>query len=656
MQPDCRAALLGLLLASPASAQDAGVAPSLPASALITVTAPAPEGRVLSPTVRLDTEALEDRQPRSIADALRGLPGVSLRTNSRGETVARVRGSEERQTQVFLDGAPLSVPWDGRIDLGLIPAGVIGSVSVRKGAVPIEYGANAVAGVVDLQSRREGFSAIAQAGNYGLANVSGAASVLLAGIDLTIGAAHQSQDAQRVADPAALPFSQTANRRRTNTKSDANSLFVAAGGALGAVLLRASVLHFSAARGIAPESDRDPALAAPRYWRYPAVDFAQAQISASADLDGAELRGVLWRQWFGQTIAAYRSADYAVLRGREDNDDDTLGGRATLSHGAGPVALRWSASAQQADHIQRDTAFPTDAPGPSLAYRQTLFSLGAEADVALAEATHLTVGLGHDWSANPRTGDKPAQPVRGAWAFSAGLRRALGGEWQLSLTGGRRTRFASARELFGESLGRFLPNPGLRPERIWSVDGEIGFRRGGITLGLNPFYARTDDGIGQRVISDAGLSLRQRFNQPRTTSFGVDALALFPIGKTITLALTGTWLNARDQMGAPLLQRPSHEAMLAFDWAPSPAFDMRAEWRRIGPARDLGAAGDVVQLPAADELNLRATFALFAYRGARVTATLAIDNLTDALVIPQSGLPAPGRTLRLGLRLSSDGD
>ena len=64
-----------------------------------------------------------------------------------------MRGSEERQTAVFLDGAPLVVPWDGRIDLGLIPAGLIGRIEIRKGAVPIEYGTNAVAGVVDLQSR-----------------------------------------------------------------------------------------------------------------------------------------------------------------------------------------------------------------------------------------------------------------------------------------------------------------------------------------------------------------------------------------------------------------------------------------------------------------------------------------------------------------------
>jgi iron complex outermembrane receptor protein len=148
-----RPALAALLLATPAAAQTTD--PRLPEEALITVTAPAGRGRVTTPVVGLTDEALLDRQPRSVADALRGLPGVSVRTNSRGETVARVRGSDERQTLVFLDGAPLAVPWDGRVDIGLIPAGLLGGLSVRKGAGAIEYGANAVAGVVDLTTDRK---------------------------------------------------------------------------------------------------------------------------------------------------------------------------------------------------------------------------------------------------------------------------------------------------------------------------------------------------------------------------------------------------------------------------------------------------------------------------------------------------------------------
>jgi len=171
--------------------------------------------------------------------------------------------------------------------LGLIAAGVIGQVDVKKGAIPIEYGANVVAGVIDLQSRRggangdNGFTAIAQARPLGLANLSGAVSTRIGGAGLTVATAHQSINAQRVADTGALPFSQANSRRRTNTKADTNSFSASLSGNVAGVTLTANIFHFRSELGIAPEYDRNPAMFAPRFWRYPEIDCTRASISAT---------------------------------------------------------------------------------------------------------------------------------------------------------------------------------------------------------------------------------------------------------------------------------------------------------------------------------------------------------------------------------------
>lgn len=649
---------LSLAAAGPAAAAE-NPEPT-PSTSIIVVTAPAMDDRVLPPSVALGPEALIDRQPRSTGDALRGLPGVSVRPNSRGETVPRVRGSEERQTGVFLDGAPLVVPWDGRIDLGLLPAGLIGRIEIRKGAVPIEYGANAVAGVVDLQSwtAGDGFDVfgVAQAGTLGIADLSGVLRSRLGGAELTLAASRQSQDAARVASLRALPFSQADRRRRTNTRKDAESLFAAVSGDLGRVTLRAGMLHFHARRDIAPESDRDPALFAPRYWRYPDIDFTQATMAAEARLGaGATVRAVGWRQWFDQTIEAYRSADFAALRSRERNDDLTTGGRLTFSHAAGPIRLRWSASAQTTTHLQVDTAFPAGAPGPELRYRQNLLSLGGEADLSLGPASRLTAGIGYDRSANPLTGDKPMQPPADALAFSANLRHRFDKDWTLTLSGGRRTRFPSARELFGEALGRFLPNFDLRPETAWLADAELTFRDSRVTATFNPFLVRSLDGIGQRVVRVGNLSLRQRYNVGGATSIGLDGLLLVSASEW-TAELTGTVLSARAHPGSAafrrLIQRPRYEVTAAVDWAPEGLFDMRAELRRTGDAVDLAPDGGPARLPPSTEVNLRASIPVIRSAGGwQLSLTAAVDNLTDALVLPQLGLPLPGRTIRLGIRM-----
>jgi iron complex outermembrane receptor protein len=626
---------------------------------IILVTAPATGGRVLPPTVTMAGEALIARQPRSIADALRGLPGVSARPNSRGETVPRIRGSEERQTTVFLDGAPLAVPWDGRFDLALLPTGLIGRIDVRKGATSIEYGANAVAGVVDLQSRRGGNGSgslgLIQAGTYGLIETSAVVGGRVSGADVTLAGSRQVQDASRLADPAALPFSQNDSRRRTNSRSAASTVFAAIGDSSGALEWRASLLHFDAKRGIAPESDRDPTLFAPRYWRYPAISFTQATILARAEIGrNANLHGVVWRQWYDQTIDAYRSADYSALRGREQGADRTSGGRLTLSHPVGPFRARWSASAQTTTHVQIDTALPGAAAAP-LRYRQDLVSLGAEADLPLGERTQLTLGLGYDRSSNPLTGDKPGHPASGAGTFSVNLRKRLDARWALSLSTGRRTRFPSPRELFGEALGRFLPNPELKPETAWLADLELSFRSPALNLSLNPFLMRNLNGIGQRVVRVGAQSLRQRYNVDGTTSFGVDALLAASAGPW-SLELGGTILDARADSGAApfrgLIQRPAYEGLVALAWEPADALDLRAELRLIGPAVDLGPGGTYSRLPPAAELNLRASVGLMPIGSSRrLLATLAVDNATDALILPQLGLPLPGRTVRVGIRI-----
>jgi iron complex outermembrane receptor protein len=637
-----------LLVAGPAAAGAQSAPGTLPDDAFITVTAPALPGRVTTPLVGLQPEALLDRQPRSVGDALRGLPGVAIRTNSRGETSARVRGGDERQTLVFLDGAPLAVPWDGRIDLGLIPAGIIGSLAVKKGAGAIEYGANAVAGAVDLRSRLVGAVAQAQAGTYGMANLSGAAALPLGELTVTLGAAYQAQDALPVARLSALPFTQPESRRRLNTDLAAASLFGALGGHAGGIEWRASLLHIDARRGIAPESHRDPVTDPPRFWRYPDWQLTQAQVALELPLGAATARATLWRQWFGQTIEAWRDASYSSLRALEQNDDDMAGGRLTLTHAAGPALLRWSLSAQRGDHLQTDTRLPGNAD-PTLRFAQVLASAGVEADLPLGDAA-LTLGLGLDRSTNPKTGDKPAQPARQAATFSAALKAPLAQDLVLTLSAGRRGRFASARELFGEALGRFLPNPDLAPERVWLADAELAWRGNGITLTLNPFWSRALGSIGQRVVTVGGISLRQRFNQGPATSLGVDLAVQVPLASGVTLEVTGSALNASAD-GQPLVQRPFHELMAAIDWAPGKAFDMRAEVRRIGPARDLDSDGTLARLPPATEINLRARLPVARIGTARLSATAAVDNLTNSVVLPQLGLPLPGRIIRIGLML-----
>jgi iron complex outermembrane recepter protein len=617
----------------------------------ITVTAPAQAGRIGPPALTVPTDLLVDRQPRSAADILRGLPGVAVRTNSRGETIARVRGAEERQTGVFLDGTPLAVPWDGRMDLGLLPAGLLGEARVTKGAAPIEYGANTVGGVIDFRTRRKPGKPFAhvEAGSLGSGSGSLVLTERLGTIDTTLAAGGITRDAEPLAQ--SLPFGQASSEGRTNTDLDASSLFAAVGTDVLPVALRASLLHLDASRGIAPEGDR-PASAGPRYWRYPQIDLTQATLGASATIaERTEVRLVAWHQWFSQTIDQYRDVTYTARRTRQEDRDRTLGGRMTLTHPAGPVGLRWAASAQSSTHVSAETALPGGTAGPRLRYRQNLYSLGVEADAGVADGIAATFGAAYDRAETPLTGDKPRQPSLDALAASAAVRFDLTDAAVLTLSGGRRTRFPTARELFGEALGRFAINPDLRPEQAWLADAELRWSRRGLRLTVNPFLARSQDTLAQRVLPDGR---RQRFNLSGATSYGIDALLTQELTPRLRIELAGSVLEARADRGSAavrrLPQRPSHEAFVAIDWNLPDRFDVRAELQRIGGAIDLDARGEVVRLAAGTLIALRAAVPVAKAGGGGLWLTGAIDNATDASVFPQAGLPLPGRVWRIGLR------
>jgi iron complex outermembrane recepter protein len=634
----------------------------------IIVTAVRSAHRVQPPTLVIGGDALDERAPAAAADLFRAIPGLSLRVNSRGEAVVRVRGGEERQTAIFLDGAPLSTPWDGRVDLALLPAGLIGQLSIVKGAAPLEFGANAVAGVVDMRtlaaSETLAVRAEAQAGTGDIGNTSVMITAPLGdGFSVVASGAIISRDGERVADRAAVPFDPATGNRRSNTDLDGTSAFGAIGYADSDGELRLSLLHADVERGIAAQGDLDPATASPRFWRYPRWSLDQLTLAGQYRFsDVVSLRFTGWQQWFGQTIHAYRSSSYTALRNREAGADRTTGARTTLTSDWNGTALRLSASAQTSTHTQTDattTGLAADfVDGPSLRFRQRLFSLGSELDQRLGTNLNATIGIGIDHAETPLTGDKPAQSANEAMSFYGALRFNPADTISLTASLGQRSRFPSPRELFGEALGRFLINPALAPEKALLGDMSVRWNvSDAVTLDANLWLSDNEGTISQRIVRLTGVNRRQRYNMEGSLSYGFEVSLNARLSPTLTAEFgaalqRGSARREADGTRPVLLQRPRHQLSTALDWSPVPSLDLRAEVINGGAAQDLADSGAIIRLPSYTSINLRAFVKVAEVKNIGSLSLFAIaDNLNDALVLPQTGLPSPGRTLRIGIRI-----
>jgi iron complex outermembrane receptor protein len=132
--------------------------PSRPFEMGVTLVSVTAEASPLSPVAdSIDRNEIVDRQALTAATAVDYLPGVAIdhSTSGRNEADLRMRGFSSRgQVPFFIDGIPVSMPYDGAIDFNRFLASDIAEVQVSKGFSSPLLGPNALGGSVNIVTRQ----------------------------------------------------------------------------------------------------------------------------------------------------------------------------------------------------------------------------------------------------------------------------------------------------------------------------------------------------------------------------------------------------------------------------------------------------------------------------------------------------------------------
>ncbi|MDQ6625126.1 MAG: TonB-dependent receptor [Verrucomicrobiota bacterium] len=121
----------------------------------------------------IDAEEIERTQTRRVADALREVPGLSIvQTGTPGQlTSLFTRGLRSEHTQVLLDGIPLNQGLAGLFNFADFTVDNIDRIEVVRGPQSTLYGPRALAGVVQIFTKRGSGqptgSLSAEAGSFG---------------------------------------------------------------------------------------------------------------------------------------------------------------------------------------------------------------------------------------------------------------------------------------------------------------------------------------------------------------------------------------------------------------------------------------------------------------------------------------------------------
>ena len=618
-----------------------------------------PDISSVTTTQRVHLADIAQADAASIDRVLRLIPSAHLQNNSRGESLIYLRGSGERQVSLFFDGALLNVPWDNRVDLSLIPSEVVGEISVSKGVPSVLYGANTLGGAINLTSRQlqnlgsfvqmsgiMGSHDAHQARMTWLRRTEGFQSAVFAGIS--------TQDGYSLPQQAELPYGQISDDLRTNTDRQIRSVFgqfsfdTPGNGSIGV-----SLLHFDGKKGIAPEGHLNPKEANVRYWRYPEWGKNMAILSGELPFRGGHLRGAGWASRFGQTIVQYSDHFYSERLKTQIDQDDTYGMRlAYLRDFPGSGSLRAAVNFISSSHRQKD--FQVGETLLNRFFSQRILSNGIE--YAKAGRINMVIGASLDILVTPHTGDKPDRgpqtglgvTMGGSHAFTSGLtvRGVLG----------RKIRFPTMRELFGEALGRFLVNSDLKPESSLLTEIAIELEHSETTAEAILFFNRTYNTIGQRMVLLEGeaRARRQRVNLEGSRVLGIETALTSRIAPRVLLSCNLTAMRPREvglDRTRPLVEKPGWIGMCTVDYRPRVGFSVVLESQYTGKAYGLGEDNNFIDLPNSLVANARLAW-LILYRRYSAEFFARANNIMDEIVLPQLGLPGPGRSFHAGLQIT----
>lgn len=579
-----------------------------------------PLSETSKPTFVIDRPTIEAFGARSVADALRAVPGLTIFSYGGfgAQSDYGIRGTSAEQTLVLLDGVPISTASSGLIDLGGLSTAGVERIEVVESGGSTLYGTSATGGIINIITAvpRSAYAEVA-AGSYGDQDLRAGFGNGAVGLSIE---RHIAGNAYGY--PAFLYGGVPCNAAAApcfpaGTRTNAFALQNDARLDLDLPLpsgwrTRGSAGISAISLGVPGRLDALDAAANQRVARFDAV----AEVSHAGAASQSSL-----------TLAGSRQAlAFVDLSPAFGGESDTYESRAQLSlknvAGTGNV-LTYGLD------LSRESANLWLGPGgppPSFAASEAQSALYAQQSVALGGASRLYAGLRGE-------NDSPHGTVL---APSGGGTLGLGA-LRLQANAGESYRVPTLVELYYPGFA----NPNLVPERATNLDATLSLpmATGDVALGWFGRYA------SNLITLDANFVPQN--TQQATIGGAILTAGLRPGGFRVTASVMNLY-RAIDESpgagGARLQRTPFFTGTLDLE-RPFRAADRFAYGLRValvGADHDNGGLPGVVAF-----YDGRTTLDLFGrYKLAgNLVLTVRGRNLGDAQYAPVFGYPAPGRTL-----------
>lgn len=611
-------------------------------------------------TVReVTAQDIQDKDARTLDQALQLLPGVEIRTGAGGIPRIDIHGFRSRHVLLLLDGMPLNSTYDGQFDPSIIPTENIAKIKVSYGASSVLYGQGALGGVINIITKKgkKGIQGTASgeigegSSRLGRFNVGGAAEKA----DFFVsGSMEARKDFPLSNDFESTPLQ--GGGERNNSDRRRNNIFGNIGYSpteewdLGLV---ASFVngHF----GMPPttkestKSDPDPFASKAKYERVNNFQGFNTQFSTSYDLPGpVDIRGWAYYNEYDEERTRYDDDNYNSMTTKgtyfEDGNSKNWGGTLQTAldlSNAGGFTLALDAQKQQYDSkgkirdvkVGKDYEFRNFDDSWSL----WLYSASLEYDITLFDSLGVVLGYGHYWQ-NKEEGDNEN---KGSYMAGAYYDIVKGSRVRGAFA--KKIRFPTLRQLYSVSEG----NQDLKSETSYNY--ELGFEQ---TLPLNSrvaidgFLSDVEDYIEKLYTED----YFQNWDKYRFQGFEITAETRFIDNVLLRLGYTfmDTKDNSPNSQKDELQYRPRHKLTLEGKY--TFYFGLSAYANVIYHADQVyysrSEPFEKAELGNYTIVNLKFDQPLF---NGLLDVYVGADNLFDKNYEQSYGYPAPGRIVYGGV-------
>ena len=591
---------------------------------------------------------ISDEHNFDISKSLENSPGISIFRNGRNEAMIRLRGFDHKQTAIFYDGVPIYIPYEGTFDLSQINSMPIQKISVAKSMTSILYGANTLAGSINIITEEpvKDFSAKAMF----LAGLNYGAQVSLSGMFkkfyYVLSGNFNKSDGFSISNS----FSNTKNQTgifRNNSQNLQRGVF----GKIGYNLNENNefVISFNQNwnnKGVPVNIYTSY----PRYWKYTDWNNYLLNFIHKISLKNFTLRTNLYTNNAYNVLNSYDNETYATqyknYAFQSTYNEYSTGGSINPELNLKNYGLLKASVA-----LKKDTHY--EIPNfnkPEEKFTAETYFAGIEYGKNNFHNFNITGGFSYNYLNISYADIYPIRDNIGALNWQLGTGYELAPAFTLFANVSGKSRFPTLKELFSEHLGRFIANPNLDKERSINTEAGLKYNFQNTNFIISLYYSNVKDLIQIVNIS----STKQQCQNIANTEFkGID-LSLVQNFRYFDVCVNYLYLSAKNlTQGATsenLEYRPEHRT----DINVSKQYDFGFFWKaQVSYTSNQYAQFtdnyQWVEIPDFIIYDAQIAYTPKSFLPTPVKFFIKINNIFDKYYESEYGFPQPGRNIQIGI-------